>query len=145
MIKKILYTSLLFLMTITLLTSCSVNNVSTNIDKENFSHYFSAANVEIYQSENDINAHYQFIGAVEGQDCQVKAHHAVPDKINARTQARQQAFDNQANGIVFTGCALLTQKQLAQLNSSNDAQQCYAVIICYAKAYAVETKPKKDG
>lgn len=126
------------------MTSCSTQNVSTNLDKENFSDYFSAGNVEIYKSEKDINARYQFIGAVEGQDCQIKAHHAVPDEINARTQARRQAFDNQANGIVFSNCALLTQEQLAQLNSSNDAQQCYAIVICYAKAYAIETKPNKD-
>lgn len=130
---------------IALLVSCSTPNVSTNLDKENFSNYFSAGNVEIYKSEKDINARYQFIGAVEGQDCQIKAHHAVPDEINARTQARRQAFDNQANGIVFSNCALLTQEQLTQLNSSNDAQQCYAIIICYAKAYAIETKPTKDN
>jgi len=129
---------------IVLLASCSTQNVSTNLDKENFSDYFSAANVEIYQSEKDINASYQFIGAVEGQDCQIKAHHAVPDEINARTQARRQAFGKQANGIVFSNCALLGQEQLAQLNNSNDAQQCHAIVICYAKAYAIDPKPNKD-
>ena len=128
---------------IALLASCSAHNVSTNLDKENFSDYFSAANVEIYKSEQEFNARYQFIGTVEGQDCQIKSHHAVPDEINARTQARQQAFNKQANGIVFSNCALLPQEQLAQLNNSNDAQQCHAIVICYAKAYAIETKPSK--
>ena len=139
MLKKILLISLLIS-----LTSCSAHNLSTNLDKENFSNYFSAAKVKIYPSEKDINASYQFIGAVEGQDCQIKAHHAVPDEINARTQARRQAFDKQANGIVFSNCALLPQEQLAQLNNSNDAQRCHAIVICYAKAYAIETKPHKD-
>jgi len=137
-------TSLFISPLIILMASCSTHNVSTNLDKQNFSNYFSAANVEIYQSEKDINASYQFIGAVEGQDCQIKAHHAVPDEINARTQARRQAFDKQANGIVFSNCALLPQEQLAQLNNSNDAQRCHAIVICYAKAYAIETKPHKD-
>jgi len=137
-------TSLFISPLIILMASCSTHNVSTNLDKQNFSNYFSAANVEIYQSEKDINASYQFIGAVEGQDCQIKAHHAVPDEINARTQARRQAFDKQANGIVFSNCALLAQEQLAQLNNSNDAQRCHAIVICYAKAYAIETKPHKD-
>ncbi len=125
---------------ILLLASCSTNYVSTNLDEENFSDYFSAANVAIYQSEKEFNTHFQFIGSVEGQDCQIKAHHAVPDVINARTQARRQAFIKQANGVVFSNCALLTQEQLAQLNKSNDAQQCHAIVICYAKAYAIETK-----
>jgi len=129
---------------ILLLASCSTGYVSTNLDKENFSDYFSASNVEIYSSEKEFNARHQFIGMVEGQDCQVKAHHAVPDEINARTQARRQAFDNKANGIVFSNCALLSQEKLAQLNSSNDAQQCHAIVICYAKAYAIETKPRKN-
>ena len=134
--NKTLLISSLFL----LLAGCSTNNISTNLDKENFSDYFSASNVKIYSSEKSINAHYQFVGAVEGQDCQMKAHHAAPDEINARTQARQQAFKKNANGVVFSGCALLTHEQLSQMNGSNDAQQCYAVVVCYAKAYAVDTK-----
>ena len=136
-------TKLLISPLIVLLTSCSVENLSTNLDKDNFSDYFSAGNVEIYKNEKDIMARYQFIGAVEGQDCQTKAHHAVPDEINARTQARRQAFDKQANGIVFSGCALLTQQQLSQLNNSNDAQQCHAIVICYAKAFSIESAVKK--
>ena len=124
----------------TAVSACSTNyQVSTNLDKKNFQHYFSAAKVKVYQHEQDIPARHQFIGLVEGQDCQAKPHHAAPDKVNARTQARQQAFAKNANSIVFTGCAELTQKQLAKLNKSNDAQQCHAIIICYGKAYAIAT------
>ena len=125
---------------IILLSSCSTGYISTNLDKQNFNEYFSAANVDIYTNEKNIKAHYQFIGTVEGQDCQKKSHHAVPDEIIARTQARRSAFEIQANGVVFSNCALLTQEQLAQLNNSNDAQQCHAILICYAKAYAIDTK-----
>jgi RcsF protein len=121
-----------------LLASCSNNFVSTNIDKDNFNDYFSAGKVKIYQSEKDIEASYQLVGIVEGQDCQIKAHHAVPDEINARTEARRQASDKGANGIVFSQCALLSHDRLVQLNNSTDAQQCHAIVICYAKAYAVE-------
>tara|TARA_R110001583_G_C5603795_1_gene404738 strand:- start:685 stop:1110 length:426 start_codon:yes stop_codon:yes gene_type:complete len=141
MIKK-LFIPLVLTLTATFIASCSNNYVSTNLDKENFSDYFSASNVKIYKSEQDINARYQFIGSVEGQDCQIKAHHALPDEVNARTQARQQAFDIKANAVVFSSCALLSQEQLAQLSHSNDAQQCHAIVICYAKAYAVESKSK---
>lgn len=128
-----------------LTASCSNRYVSTNVDQQNFSDYFSPTKVKIYKNESNFNGHYQFLGAVEGQDCQVEAHHAAPDEINARTEARRQAFSLQANGIVFSKCALLPQEQLIQLNNSNDAKQCYALVICYGKAYAVETEPKKSN
>ena len=133
-------TLLTALITSTLITSCSNNYLSTNLDKGNFDDYFSASNIKIYQSEKAINGRYQFIGSVEGQDCQVKPHHAVPDEINARTQARQQAYNEHANGVVFSNCVLLSKEQLQQLNNSNDAQQCHAIVVCYAKAYQIETK-----
>jgi len=122
-----------------LLTNCS-SSVSTNLDKKNFQEYFSAATVEVYQHEQDIPTHHQFIGVVEGQDCQEKAHHAKPDKINARTKARQQAYKKQANGIVFTACAELSHEELTQLSQSSDTQQCYALTICYGKAYIVDAE-----
>jgi len=129
---------------IALLSSCNSSYVSTNLDEKNFSHYFSASKVKIFDHENEINAHYQYIGVVEGQDCQIKPHHAAPDEINARTQARQQAFKKKGNGVIFTGCTLLTPKQLSQLNNSNDAQQCHAIVICYAKAFAIKYPTNKE-
>ena len=143
MIKKLFINTLSIIITSTLLTSCSNSYISTNLDKENFQAYFSASNVIIYDHEKEINGRYQYIGSVEGNACQIKPHHKKPDKINARTQARQQAFDQKANAIIFTGCITLNQEQLTQLNNSNDARQCHAVIICYAKAYALETKQVK--
>lgn len=134
---------LLFSTLIILLTSCSSNFVSTNIDKDNFSDYFAVSKVEIYQSEQDIKTHYQLVGIVEGQDCQIKAHHAAPDEINARTEARRKAYNQQANAIVFSKCALLPHEQLAQLNNSSDAQQCHAIVICYAKAYTIDKSKQK--
>lgn len=131
---------------VSLISACSSNyQVSTNVDKENFKHYFSAAEVDIYENERDITARHQFIGLVEGQDCQEKPHHAAPDKINARTQARQQAFEQKANAVVFTGCAELAAEQLAQLSRSGDALQCHAIVICYGRAFAVETEIKTNN
>jgi len=136
--KQVYY--LLFTLILLIFTSSCSSHISTNLDKKNFQEYFSAATVEIYQHEQDIPTHHQFIGVVEGQDCQEKAHHAKPDKINARTKARQQAYKKQANGIVFTACAELSHEELTQLSKSSDAQQCYALTICYGKAYVVDTK-----
>jgi len=118
-------------------TSCTTHyQVSTNLDKKNFQQYFSAGKVKIYNDEKEIKTQYKFKGAVEGQDCQQKAHHAIPSKINARTDARRKAFSLHANAVVFSGCVELNQEQLSQLNS-NDTQQCHAITICYAKSYAM--------
>ena len=136
------YHIILTLLFIFFTSSCSNRYVSTNLDKENFSRYFSPSKVKIYQSENDIQSRYQFIDIVEGQDCQVKAHHAAPDEINARTHARQEAYTLHANAIVFSSCAVLSQAQLAKQNMSNDAKQCHALVICYGKAYSVDANNK---
>lgn len=134
MLKKSIVLSL-----VTLLASCSTNyQVSTNLDKENFKNYFSAAEVSIYDTEQEITTRHKFVGLVEGQDCQTKSHQAAPDKIIARTQARQQAFVQGANAIVFSGCAVFSPEQLAQLSHSNDAKQCHAIVICYGRAFIVE-------
>lgn len=116
--------------------SCSSNYaVSTNLDKDNINQYFSASKVTIYEKETNIPGPYKFIEGVEGQDCQQRPHHAAPDEINARTQARQQAFSLGANAIVFSGCAQLTPEKLAELNQSNDAKQCHALVICYGRSF----------
>lgn len=125
------------------ISSCSSSFVTTNLDKENFSTYFSAANVKVFKSAKEIKSSFELMGIVEGQDCQLKPHHAVPDKINARTQARRKAANLKANGIVFTSCVLLSQSQLEQLNNNNPAQQCHAMVICYGKAYAIDVLSKK--
>ena len=118
------------------LLSCNSNyTVSTNLDSNNFKNYFSPTKVTIYQSEQDIPQHYQLIGVVEGEDCQLKVHHAAPDEINARTNARRQAFKLQANGIVFTSCTIINSPIAHQ---SPEKQQCLSTVVCYGKAYKVD-------
>lgn len=141
--NKAFITACTILTTLSLLVGCSTKNLSTNLDRDNFHDYFSPAKVTIYQQEKDITTRHKYIGVVEGQDCQIKPHHAEPDEINARTQARRQAFEQHANGVIFTGCALLSPQQLATLNNSNDAQQCHAIVICYARAFAIEPATEK--
>jgi RcsF protein len=117
------------------LASCSSQyQVSTNLDKENFQQYFAPSSVEIFKSEQDFGSPYQFIGAVEGQDCQIKAHLAAPNEITARTHARTQAFEKKANAIIFTGCALI--------EDDKSSKQCINTLVCYGKAYFVS--PRKQ-
>ncbi|NMP33418.1 rcsF protein [Thalassotalea sp. M1531] len=110
-----------------LVSSCAqISTVKTNLDKENFEHYFSPGQVTIYAHEKDIASKHQLIGMVEGENCQAKPHLAMPNKIEARTQARRNAYQLGANGIVFSGCAEISTKQ------------CHAMIVCYGKAYQIE-------
>lgn len=136
--KKQLPTYFTVILLIALISACSSNYVATNLDKNNIDVYFSAAKVTIYQQEQDLPTKHHYISVVEGQDCQIKSHHAAPDIINARTQARQQAFNKNANAIIFTGCTTLDNQQLKKLAKSSDAKQCHGIIICYAKAFAID-------
>lgn len=136
-LKTILSRLSIFSLLLLLCTSCATNyDISTNLDQDNIKQYFSASKVRIYNSEQEFTGKYKYIGIVEGQDCQAKPHHAIPDKINARTNARQHAFNLQANAVIFTSCAKLNSRQLKQNDS--DTKQCYALIICYAKAYSID-------
>lgn len=115
-----------------LLSSCAkISTVNTNLDRENFTHYFSPGEVKIFESEQAFPGKYQMIGMVEGAHCQAKAHLAPPDKIEARTQARRNAYQLGANAIVFSGCAEVGHQQ-------SESRQCHASVVCYGKAYQVE-------
>ncbi len=108
------------------LFSCSNLSTTTNLDSENFVNYFAPSKVKIYPNEQALPAQHRLIGLVEGQDCQIKAHHAQPDEINARTDARRKANALNANGIIFSECALIEDKS------------CHAMLLCYGgKAYQI--------
>ncbi|MGB2740394.1 MAG: Rcs stress response system protein RcsF [Cognaticolwellia sp.] len=118
-----------------LLTSCAkINDVSTNLDSENFKHYFSPTTVKIVKSENDFTGKYKFIGLVEGESCQEKAHHALPNEIDARTEARRKAYKLGANAIIFSQCVMIEEDKAAKY--------CLASTVCYGRAYQVEQTKK---
>lgn len=108
------------------LSSCSGNyTFESNVKAEGAEQYFSASKVQIYTDESEFTSPYQYIGSVEGDDCQTDSHLAAPDPINARTKARQLAHKMNANAVIFTACV--------------DVENpfCSAQIVCYAKAYQV--------
>ncbi|MCO4799497.1 MAG: rcsF protein [Colwelliaceae bacterium] len=131
--KKSIIVKLLSLALLPLLIFSCANrySVSTNLDRENFKHYFSPSKVKIYQDEQSITGKYRYIGSVDGEDCQKKVHHQVPDEVIARTDARRKAFQLGANAIVFTGCALIEK------NEAN--KQCVSTKVCYGKAYQISS------
>ena len=115
-------TSLLLLLP--LLVSCSGNyTFDSNMKADNAKEYFSASKVKIFKDEAEFMSSFEYVGLVEGEDCQKKSHLAAPDAINARTQARQLAFKQQANAVIFTSCVDIETKH------------CVAQVVCYGKAY----------
>ena len=115
-------------LTITFLTlilgGCSGNyTFESNVKADSAKEYFSASKVKIFTNEAEFMSSFQYVGLVEGEDCQKEPHLAAPDKINARTQARQVAFSQQANAVIFTSCVDIETKH------------CVAQVVCYGKAY----------
>lgn len=122
--------SIIFPTIILILIGCSNKfTIQTNLDRTNFTEYFSLSNVKIYTSETEFETSYQYIGLVEGEDCQKKSHHAKPDEDIARTKARKSANNLNANAVVFSQCALI--------ENNTSSKQCIATTICYGKAYYI--------
>lgn len=114
------YCSLLFL------TACSNLQFSSNLDKKNFDDYFKPSQVIVYTKSQLVALDYTFIMAVEGSSCQEEEKDLPADAKQARTQARINAANLHANGIVFQQC----------LTFEADAT-CVSNIICYGRAINV--------
>ena len=106
-----------------LMTACSVVNFSSNLDKKNFDDYFKPSRVTVYEKSQLQGLDYKFIAAVDGSSCQQEEKDRPADIKEARTNARINAAEMQANGIVFQSC----------LNFKRDAS-CISNIICYGRA-----------
>ncbi|AZQ83925.1 rcsF protein [Colwellia sp. Arc7-635] len=125
----------IFIFVAILTTSCAkINDVSTNLDRENFKNYFSPTKVNIVKKEQDFTGKYKFLGLVEGESCQEKAHHALPNEIDARTEARRNAYKLGANAIIFSQCVMIEEDKAAKY--------CLASTVCYGRAYQVEQAKK---
>lgn len=115
---------LAFFIALPLLASCSGNyTFNSNVKAETAKEYFSASKVKIFNDETEFMSSFHYVGLVEGDDCQQDQHLAPPDVINARTQARQAAYKQKANAVIFTSCVDIETKQ------------CVAQVVCYGKAY----------
>lgn len=119
------------ILAISFVQGCAKNyEPSSNLDSANFIHYFSPSRVTIYDDETDIVLPHRFLGLVEGESCQAKAHHVVADELAARTDARRNAYKLNANGIVFTACVLI--------EAQSQQSECVTTRVCYAKAFQIE-------
>ena len=113
-------------------SGCSQYQFTSNLDKKNFDEYFKPSQVTIYEKSELSNLQYTTIGAVDGGSCQVEEKDLPANIKEARTNARINAANMQANGIVFQTC----------LNFEPD-NFCVSNIICYGQALNV-TPPDND-
>lgn len=114
------------LFSIIFLTGCSNYQFSSNVDKENFDEYFKPSQVTVYSKSELKTLDYKLLGAVEGSSCQQESNDVPADIKEARTNARINAANMNANGIVFQSC----------INFDAD-ETCISNIICYARAISV--------
>lgn len=133
--RLVKYTTSITILLVLLSAGCAkINDISTNLDRDNFKNYFSPTRVKIVTSEKEFTGHYKFLGLVEGESCQEKAYHAVPNEIDARTEARRQAYKLEANAIIFSQCVMI--------ETDKAAKYCIASTVCYGRAYKVEQDKK---
>ena len=85
--------------------------------------------VKIYTDENEFVGKHKFIGLVDGESCQEKAHHAAPNEIDARTEARGKAYKLGANAIIFSQCVMIEEDKAAKY--------CLSSTVCYGRAYQI--------
>ncbi len=120
----------LSVLTLSLLTGCSLFDVHTNLDKENFTEYFKPSSVEIIEKDKLVDLNVLPLGTVEGESCQADDTQPQPNKTEAVTQMRRQVADMGGNAIVVGKCI--------EMPSTVD---CKASLVCYGQGYKVkETK-----
>lgn len=115
-----------------LLTACSGFQFSSNLDKDNFNEYFKPSRVTVYDKSQLTDLNYTVVGAVEGSSCQEEEKDLPADIKQARTNARINAANINANGIVFQTCITFEADN-----------SCISNIICYARALQV-TLPEQE-
>jgi len=116
-----------------LLSGCSNFQFSSNLDKDNFDEYFKPSQVTVYTKPQLADLDYTFIGAVAGSSCQEDENDRPADIKQARTNARINAAEQNANAIVFQSC--LTFKA---------DKSCISNIICYAQTFHVRPPEEKE-
>ena len=114
----------------TMLSGCSLFQVHTNLDKENFTEYFKPGTVTLVDKEQLDSLQYQILGTVEGNSCQEDNTQPVPVIGDARTDARVRTADLGGNALLISKCIELGQ-----------TPGCQASITCYGQALKI-AEPK---
>ena len=115
----------LLLLTI-LLSGCSNYPLQTNLDKNNFTEYFSISGVEYYTASALHNYHVEQLGLVEGESCQSAKNLPPAEQQQAKITAKRKAAALNANGIIIRSCI-----------APPASKSCLSSYVCYGDAIKV--------
>lgn len=115
----------LILLTV-LLSGCSNYPLQTNLDKDNFTNYFSISGVDYYSTNELQNHQVEQLGLVEGESCQTALDLPPAEEQQAKIAAKRQAAALQANGIIIRSCI-----------TPPPSKACLSSYICYGDAIKV--------
>ncbi|MCU7994697.1 hypothetical protein L5L55_07945 [Shewanella glacialipiscicola] len=123
---KIILSSALVL----LLSACASDySFNSNLDGEAINDYFKASDVVLYEGDALPKGHYELKGLVQGESCQADLNGAPASLADARTEARRNAADKGANGIVIKQCVIFEEA----------AQGCISRALCVGQAIKTAT------
>lgn len=123
---KIILSSVLVL----LLSACASDySFNSNLDGEAINDYFKASDVVLYEGDTLPKGHYELKGLVQGESCQADLNGAPASLADARTEARRNAADKGANGIVIKQCVIFEEA----------AQGCISRALCVGQAIKTAT------
>lgn len=123
---KIILSSALVL----LLSACASDySFNSNLDGEAINDYFKASDVPLYEGDTLPKGHYELKGLVQGESCQADVNSVPASLADARTEARRNAADKGANGIIIKQCVMLDEA----------AQGCISRALCVGQAVKTAT------
>jgi RcsF protein len=110
---------------ILLLSACAGEYAfNSNLDSKAINEYFKVGDVTLYEGSSFPSGKYDIIGLAEGEFCQEHANGAPASIEEARTEARKQAADMGANGLIIKQCMLTEEQDSA----------CYSRSLCVGQA-----------
>lgn len=113
-----------------LLSACASDySFNSNLDSEAINDYFKASDVILYEGDTLPKGHYELKGLVEGESCQADTNGAPASLADARTEARRNAADKGANGIIIKQCVIFEEA----------AQGCISRALCVGQAVKTAT------
>jgi len=116
------------------LSGCSTYPLQTNLDKDNFTDYFSISKIEYYTTSTLQHNRVEQLGLVEGESCQTADNQPPAEELQAKIAAKRQAAALNANGIIIRSCI-----------APPASKACLSSYVCYGDAIKVTPLTSSDN
>ncbi|NKF51112.1 hypothetical protein G3R49_11150 [Shewanella sp. WXL01] len=121
--------SLSILASLALLSGCAGEyTFNSNLDSQAIDEYFKPGEVTLFDKGVQPRQSYEILGLVQGQACQQTVNDAPADKAQARTEARRNAADMGANGLLIQNCHVIDEPD----------SSCQSQALCVGKAIKLQ-------